>query len=53
LDLGPRHALSRRPDEVHLRTVARNELARAKTNRGATAAYYLLPLSAGNAACFF
>ena len=31
------------PDEVHLRTVARNELALAKADRGATAAYYLLP----------
>jgi len=31
------------PDEVHLRTVARNELAKARANRGATAAYYLLP----------
>lgn len=29
------------PDEVHLRTVARNELARAKANPGSTAAYYL------------
>jgi acyl-CoA dehydrogenase len=28
------------PDEVHLRTVARAELARAKASRGATAAYY-------------
>ena len=28
------------PDEVHLRVVARNELAKAKANRGATAAYY-------------
>jgi len=28
------------PDEVHLRTVARAELAKAKANRGATAAYY-------------
>lgn len=27
------------PDEVHLRTVARNELARAKTRRGANAAH--------------
>jgi acyl-CoA dehydrogenase len=31
------------PDEVHLRTVARNELAKARANRGATAAYYLMP----------
>lgn len=31
------------PDEVHLRTVARNQLASAKVNRGATAACYLLP----------
>lgn len=30
------------PDEVHLRTVARAELERAKTHRGATAAYYNL-----------
>jgi acyl-CoA dehydrogenase len=30
------------PDEVHLRTVARAELARARANRGATAAYYRL-----------
>jgi len=28
------------PDEVHLRTVARAELARAKANRGSTAAHY-------------
>jgi acyl-CoA dehydrogenase len=28
------------PDEVHLRTVARAELAKAKASRGATAAYY-------------
>ncbi len=28
------------PDEVHLRTVARAELAKAKANRGATAPYY-------------
>jgi len=28
------------PDEVHLRTVARAELAKAKANRGSTAAYY-------------
>jgi acyl-CoA dehydrogenase len=28
------------PDEVHLRTVARAELARAKANRGSTAPYY-------------
>ncbi len=31
------------PDEVHLRTVARNELDKARDNRGATAAYYLTP----------
>jgi acyl-CoA dehydrogenase len=30
------------PDEVHLRTVARDELAKARANRGATAAYYHL-----------
>jgi acyl-CoA dehydrogenase len=29
------------PDEVHLRTVARDELAKAKANPGSTAAYYL------------
>lgn len=28
------------PDEVHLRSVARQELSKAKANRGATAAYY-------------
>ena len=28
------------PDEVHLRSVARQELGKAKANRGATAAYY-------------
>jgi acyl-CoA dehydrogenase len=28
------------PDEVHLRTVARAELARARASRGSTAAYY-------------
>jgi acyl-CoA dehydrogenase len=28
------------PDEVHLRVLARNELAKAKASRGATAAYY-------------
>jgi len=28
------------PDEVHLRTVARAELAKAKANRGSTAAHY-------------
>jgi acyl-CoA dehydrogenase len=28
------------PDEVHLRTVARAELARAKASRGSTAPYY-------------
>lgn len=31
------------PDEVHLRAVARAELARAKQNLGATAPYYTLP----------
>ncbi len=31
------------PDEVHLRSVARHELAQAKENRGATAAYFTLP----------
>ncbi len=31
------------PDEVHLRMIAKNELARAKSNRGSTAAYYLTP----------
>jgi len=31
------------PDEVHLRTVARAELARARTNMGRTAAYYTPP----------
>lgn len=31
------------PDEVHLRSVARAELARAKESRGATAAYFTLP----------
>ena len=31
------------PDEVHLRTVARHELAQAKANRGASAAYFTLP----------
>lgn len=31
------------PDEVHLRVVARAELARAKQNLGATAPYYTLP----------
>jgi acyl-CoA dehydrogenase len=28
------------PDEVHLRTVARTELAKSKANRGSTAKYY-------------
>ncbi len=28
------------PDEVHLRTLARVELAKARENLGATAAYY-------------
>jgi acyl-CoA dehydrogenase len=31
------------PDEVHLRSVARHELAQARGNRGATAAYFTLP----------
>jgi acyl-CoA dehydrogenase len=31
------------PDEVHLRVVARNELARARAQRGSTAPYYHLP----------
>ncbi|MDP1741352.1 acyl-CoA dehydrogenase family protein [Polaromonas sp.] len=31
------------PDEVHLRTVARHELARARARRGATAAYFTTP----------
>lgn len=31
------------PDEVHLRTVARAELARARENLGSTAAYYRRP----------
>ena len=31
------------PDEVHLRSVARHELAQARENRGATAAYFTLP----------
>ena len=31
------------PDEVHLRSVARHELAQAKENRGASAAYFTLP----------
>jgi acyl-CoA dehydrogenase len=31
------------PDEVHLRTVARQELDHARENRGATAAYFTLP----------
>lgn len=30
------------PDEVHLRVIARNELGKAKANRGSTAVYYLL-----------
>lgn len=30
------------PDEVHLRVIARNELAKAKANRGSTAPYYLV-----------
>lgn len=31
------------PDEVHLRVVSHNELAKAKANRGSTAAYFTLP----------
>jgi len=31
------------PDEVHLRSVARHELAQAREHRGATAAYFTLP----------
>ncbi|HAL40661.1 MAG TPA: acyl-CoA dehydrogenase [Polaromonas sp.] len=31
------------PDEVHLRTVARHELAQARTHMGATAAYFTTP----------
>ncbi len=31
------------PDEVHLRSVARHELAQAREQRGATAAYFTLP----------
>lgn len=31
------------PDEVHLRSVARHELAHARENRGASAAYFTLP----------
>jgi acyl-CoA dehydrogenase len=31
------------PDEVHLRSVARHELAQAREKRGATAAYFTLP----------
>lgn len=31
------------PDEVHLRTVARHELARARTGLGASAAYFTTP----------
>ena len=31
------------PDEVHLRVVAKSELARAKANAGATAAYFTFP----------
>ncbi|MBK1714155.1 acyl-CoA dehydrogenase family protein [Rubrivivax gelatinosus] len=30
------------PDEVHCRVIARDELARAKSNLGSTAAYYLI-----------
>jgi acyl-CoA dehydrogenase len=31
------------PDEVHLRTVARHEMAQARATRGASAAYFTLP----------
>ncbi len=31
------------PDEVHLRTVSRHELALARANRGATSSYFTLP----------
>jgi acyl-CoA dehydrogenase len=31
------------PDEVHLRTVARNELGRARKRMGSTAPYYVQP----------
>ncbi|NMM36665.1 MAG: acyl-CoA dehydrogenase [Glaciimonas sp.] len=31
------------PDEVHLRVVAQNEMAKAKDTRGATAAYFTMP----------
>lgn len=31
------------PDEVHLRVVAKNELAKAKANMGSTKAYFTLP----------
>ena len=31
------------PDEVHLRTVARHELAQARQHRGATSAYFTTP----------
>jgi len=31
------------PDEVHLRSLARHELAQARDHRGATAAYFTLP----------
>jgi acyl-CoA dehydrogenase len=30
------------PDEVHLRTIARDELTKARANRGATLDYYTL-----------
>ncbi|MES2536944.1 MAG: acyl-CoA dehydrogenase family protein [Pseudomonadota bacterium] len=36
------------PDEVHLRVVAKNELARAKANAGATAAYFTFPKQHGD-----
>jgi acyl-CoA dehydrogenase len=31
------------PDEVHLRTVARHELAHAKERQGASASYFTTP----------
>ena len=36
------------PDEVHLRVVARNELARAKAHAGSTAVYFTIPRAAGS-----
>jgi acyl-CoA dehydrogenase len=37
------------PDEVHLRTVAREELKKAKSNLGSSAAYYYIPPEHRNA----